>query len=65
LLALDALRRLFLTSDSADNQPKPETLFDLLVEDIGSVDGATEAFSESCGQRFTQGLVEQKPQRRS
>ena len=59
-LALDGLRRLFVAANSSGEQLKADTLFDLLVRDIGSVDGTTEALSERCGQRFAKGLVERE-----
>ena len=34
------------------------TLFDLLANGIGAVDGSPEAWSERCGQRFAEGLAE-------
>ena len=64
LLALEGLRRLFGTKPIAD-QPLPgQTLFEFLSGQIGRVNGTTEALSENCGQRFAEGLAENRRQRR-
>lgn len=41
-----------------------KTLFDSLTGYVGTVDGTTEALSEKCGERFTEGLLEKQKQRR-
>ena len=60
-LALDSLRKLF-ASPTAPDEPSDDatTLFDFLDGFIGTVEGATEAFSENCGQRFAEGMAEKQ-----
>ncbi len=61
LLALDGLRKLFGSPPAANEPPDDATsLFDFLAGYIGTVEGSTEAFSEDCGQRFAEGLVEKQ-----
>ena len=60
LLAVDCLRKLFTSSPTIGEPADGETLFDFLSGYIGTVNGTTEALSENCGQRFTQGLVEKQ-----
>ncbi len=60
LLALSGLRRLFVSADASEGQEKAETLFDLLINDIGSVEGTTEALSEHCGEHFSAGLSDRR-----
>lgn len=60
LLAVDCLRKLFTPSPTAGTPAEGETLFDFLSGYVGTVSGTTEALSENCGQRFTQGLVEKQ-----
>lgn len=59
LLVLDGLRKLFGPPPASD-EPSGDaaTLFDLLADSIGTVEGSSEAFSENCGQRFAEGMVE-------
>jgi hypothetical protein len=61
LLALNSLRELFGPTPVSD-EPAGEnsTLFDFLADHIGTVKGSTEAFSDSCGQRFAEGLAEKQ-----
>ena len=61
LLALDSLRKLF-GSPPASDEPIGDatTLFDFLADSIGTVEGSSEAFSENCGQRFAEGMVEKQ-----
>ena len=40
-----------------DQRPEP-TLADFLNGYVGIVEGSTEALSERCGERFTEGLAE-------
>jgi hypothetical protein len=56
LLAINALRKLFAPPPAEGTPAAGETLFDLLSDCIGTVSGTTEALSENCGQRFTQGM---------
>lgn len=56
-IVLDSLRRTFAMADAPNVSPE-ETLFDFLAGHIGTVDGASEPFSEDCGQRFTEALLE-------
>lgn len=61
LLALDGLRKLFVSPPASDEPPGDAmTLFDFLVGYIGTVEGSTEAFSENCGQRFAEGMAEKQ-----
>lgn len=58
-LALETLRERF----APETRPAPgnATLFDLLGDGIGAVDGSPEAWSERCGERFAEGLSGQRP----
>lgn len=61
VLALDSLRKLFVPPpDSEESQGKGRTLFDFLAGHIGTVEGSTEAFSDSSGQHFVEGLAEKQ-----
>ena len=57
-LAVETLRERFApeTRPATGNA----TLFDLLANGIGAVDGSPEAWSEQCGQRFAEGLAEDR-----
>lgn len=57
-LALESLRRLFVPADTSGDRPGGPTLFEFLGSQIGTIDGTNEAFSEDCGQRFSEGLAE-------
>ncbi len=57
-VAVDGLRRLFTRPQNASNQSEPGSLFDSLAGHIGSVAGRLEAFSERCGDRFADAMVE-------
>lgn len=59
LLAVECLRKLFVSMPVVDSSAADATLYDFLSGYVGLVDGTTEALSEHCGQRFAQGLVEQ------
>lgn len=58
-LALETLRERFAL-DSA-KPTSGATLFDLLADGIGAVDGSPEAWSERCGERFAEGLSAKRP----
>lgn len=58
-LAVEMLRERFATEPDEPSSGAA-TLFDSLVGYIGTVDGSTEAYSERCGERFADGLVEPK-----
>ena len=60
LLALDALRQLFIPRPVPQPTSEKATLFEFLAGHIGTVNGTTEALSEKCGQRFTGALVEKQ-----
>jgi hypothetical protein len=60
LLAVDYLRKSLVLALAAEKPAENATLFDFLSGYIGTVDGTTEALSENCGQRFTQGLLEKQ-----
>ena len=60
LLAVDCLRKLFISAPASDTSVEGESLFDFLSGYVGTVSGSTEAFSENCGRRFAEGLVEKQ-----
>jgi hypothetical protein len=60
LLALDGLRQLFAPSPADNGAGGQGTLFDFLDGYIGTIAGAAEPYSEDCGRRFAEGLVEQQ-----
>ncbi|MBI3821876.1 MAG: hypothetical protein HY289_04245 [Planctomycetes bacterium] len=57
-LALETLRRSFVPKENGTLEMPGETLYDFLKDYIGKFDGTGEAFSEDCGKRFTDALVE-------
>lgn len=57
-LALETLWERF--TPGKDKSAGGGTLFDLLADGIGAVDGSPEAWSERCGQRFAEGLAEDR-----
>ena len=60
LLVLHSLRKLFVSAADIDSPPSKErTLYDFLADSIGTVEGSTETFSEDCGRRFADGLIDQ------
>jgi hypothetical protein len=61
-LALDSLRRLFVPAENGAIAAAGATLFDRLSDYVGSIDGPSEAWSEDCGQRFGDGLLEKHQQ---
>ena len=62
-LALNCLRERFTPSKKQAPEDKESSLFDFLSVHIGAIDGTTEALSENCGQRFSEGLLEQRRER--
>ena len=56
-LALDSLGKLFSASESPETVEGGKSLYDFLAGHVGTVDGTTEALSENCGHRFSDGLV--------
>jgi hypothetical protein len=59
-LAVESLRKLFVPLvPPADKGAKP-TLYDLLGDYIGSVVGSGVAYSERCGERFAEAMVEKR-----
>ena len=60
LLALDYLRERLTPDKRQASKEKEPSLFDFLSGHIGVIDGTTEALSENCGQRFSDGLLEQR-----
>ena len=58
-LALETLRERF--GVELATPVRDATLFDLLADGIGAVDGSPEAWSERCGERFAEGLSAQRP----
>ena len=61
-LALDSLRQIYGTLEPTidDRAEEGKSLYDFLKGHIGTIAGSTEAFSESGGERFAQGLVEKR-----
>ena len=60
LLVLHSLRKLFVSAPDMDSSPiQDRTLYDFLADSIGTIEGSTEAFSEDCGRRFADGLIDQ------
>jgi hypothetical protein len=61
-LAVESLRRLFNGAPASVSVPPPEgeSMYDHLKDYIGIVSGTGESFSENCGNRFTEGLLEKK-----
>lgn len=64
LLAVDCLRNR-LGPPAAEAGDEGASLFDFLSGYTGTVEGSSEAFSERCGRRFMNGLVEKTRSRRS
>ena len=60
LLALACLRKRLTSGKKQAPGDKEPSLFNLLSDHIGVIDGTTEALSENCGQRFSDGLLEQR-----
>ena len=60
LLALDCLRERFTPGKKQAPGDTGLSLFDFLSDHIGMIDGTTEALSENCGQRFSDGLLERR-----
>ncbi len=60
ILALDCLREHFTPGKEQAPGYKGPSLFDFLSNHIGMIDGTTEALSENCGQRFSDGLLERR-----
>ena len=63
-LALDTLRLQFSSAASPSEQPPESNLADFLAGYVGLVEGSTEPLSERCGERFTEGLSEEKTRAR-
>jgi hypothetical protein len=60
-LALDTLRLLFVPPAALPTEKPPEpSLADFLAGYIGVVAGSTEPLSDRCGERFAQGLAEDR-----
>jgi hypothetical protein len=64
VLAVDCLRQFFIEPTHDEGSSSGKTLNDFLSGFIGTVNGTTEALSENCGQRFSDGLAEQQRRRR-
>ncbi|MEM8638030.1 MAG: hypothetical protein AAGG51_04305 [Cyanobacteria bacterium P01_G01_bin.54] len=61
LLALDYLRQRFAPEPIVEaSSSEDATLADFLAGYIGTVAGSSEAYSENCGQNFTDGLAEKQ-----
>ena len=57
-LALETLRRQFPTTPPALAPNAPKNLYEFLGDFVGAIEGSGEAFSENCGERFADYLVE-------
>ena len=64
LLAVESLRRLFVSQAEPDSSALGETLFDFLSGHIGKINGTTEALSENGSQHFADDLVDRHEQGR-
>jgi len=60
LLAVDCLRKQFLSPTTTATAVAGDSLFDFLAGFAGTVEGSAEPLSEDCGQRFAEGLVEKQ-----
>ena len=60
LLALETLRQQFPPAKPEPAPKEGETLYDYLKDYIGAVSGSGEAFSQNCGERFTDYLMEKQ-----
>src|SRR5947208_673043 len=61
-LAVDSLRQMFTSGPETAVPAEGETLYDFLSGYVGTISGTTEALSENCGDRFTDGLVAKQRQ---
>jgi hypothetical protein len=59
-LAVETLRKALLTSGEPRTPAADRSLYDRLAPYIGAVQGTGESFSENCGERFTDYLLEKK-----
>jgi hypothetical protein len=57
ILAIDCLRKVFITTHADNRINEAESLYAFLSGYAGTVNGTTEALSENSGERFTKGLV--------
>lgn len=65
LLALDALRQTFTpVSEGPETAENPKTLYDFMQGLIGTVDGSAEPYSENCGEKFADGLIQKQQEGR-
>lgn len=58
-LAVETLRERFAPGQD-ESAREGEMLSDFLAEYVGVIDGSSEAYSERCGERFADGLIEPK-----
>lgn len=58
-VALEGLRKVFPEDAGKNSAPAAGTLRDFLAAHIGVIDGPREAFSQDCGRRFEDGLIEE------
>ncbi len=63
MYAVDCLRTFFSTSRKGEVDNNNETLFDFLSGYAGTIDGVAENYSEDCGSRFTQHLLDKKQEK--
>ena len=59
-VVLDCVRRQFVMTMPSISEPKTGTAYDTFAKYLGSVSGSSEAFSQNCGEKFTDGLVEDR-----
>jgi len=58
LLAVESLRQMFPPASPAIESENAKSLYDFLADHVGVIQGSGDAFSENCGQRFADGLLE-------
>jgi len=61
-LALDTLGKTYLEPQALAAATEGKNLYDFLAGYIGVIDGTSEALSEDCGRRYTDGLLERNAQ---
>jgi hypothetical protein len=59
-LAVETLRSAFVAAQGSAAPVQGESLYDHLKDYIGVVSGSGESFSENCGEKFMEGLLEKK-----
>lgn len=62
LVILDTLRRMF--APASEEPDTPPTLYDFMQGLTGTVDGSAEPYSENCGEKFADGLIQKQQEGR-